>query len=202
MGYGGPFVRSSRFSRLPKNGAHPSQIWMMTISREDFMKAFRLMLLFSVFVLMLAACGGPAAPLTPVSYTIDMTEFAFNPNSLNLKVGQQVTLELTNSGQLVHEIMFGREVMRMNNRPSGYQRDLFETGGVEPEVNIVDEGQMNNGMVEEGHEGFMVVLGPGGRATMTFAVTEAMVGEWEMGCFEQDGVHYDAGMVGPVSITR
>jgi uncharacterized cupredoxin-like copper-binding protein len=186
----------------PQNGVYPSQIRIVTISREDCMKTFRMMLLFSMFVLVLAACGSPAAPLTPVSYTIDMTEFAFNPSSLNLQVGQQVTLELTNSGQLVHEIMFGRDVMRMNNRPSGYQQDLFETGGVEPEVNIVEEGQMDNGMEEEDHEGFMVVLGTGGRATMTFAVTEAMVGEWEMGCFEQDGVHYDAGMFGPVTITR
>jgi uncharacterized cupredoxin-like copper-binding protein len=27
-----------------------------------------------------------------------------------------------------------------------------------------------------------------------------MVGEWEIGCFEQEGVHYDAGMHGPLTI--
>jgi uncharacterized cupredoxin-like copper-binding protein len=27
-----------------------------------------------------------------------------------------------------------------------------------------------------------------------------MVGEWEMGCFEQDGVHYDAGMKGTLVV--
>jgi uncharacterized cupredoxin-like copper-binding protein len=35
---------------------------------------------------------------------------------------------------------------------------------------------------------------------LTFNVTEGMVGDWEMGCFEQDGVHYDAGMKGPVTV--
>jgi hypothetical protein len=54
--------------------------------------------------------------------------------------------------------------------------------------------------VEEGHTGFMVVLPIGAQATVTFEVTEGMVGDWEMGCFEQDGVHYDAGMKGPVSV--
>jgi hypothetical protein len=29
-----------------------------------------------------------------------------------------------------------------------------------------------------------------------------MLGDWEMGCFEQDGVHYDAGMIGAVSVTQ
>jgi uncharacterized cupredoxin-like copper-binding protein len=55
---------------------------------------------------------------------------------------------------------------------------------------------------EEEHAGFVAILGAGGQGTLTFSVTEDMVGEWEMGCFEQDGVHYDAGMHGPVTITR
>jgi hypothetical protein len=31
---------------------------------------------------------------------------------------------------------------------------------------------------------------------VTFTVTEEMVGEWEIGCFLLEGVHYDSGMVG------
>jgi hypothetical protein len=61
---------------------------------------------------------------------------------------------------------------------------------------------MTEAETEEGHAGFMVVLGAGGRGTMTFNVTEGMVGEWEIGCFEQIGVHYDAGMHGPVKVSR
>jgi uncharacterized cupredoxin-like copper-binding protein len=158
-------------------------------------------LLIATLVLSFAACGRAATP-QPVTMTVEMTEYAFTPNNLELKVGQQVTLELVNNGQLQHEIMFGREVMRVNNRPAGYQVDLFETGGVEPEVNIIEEGQMTEGEEEEEHAGFMAILGAGGRGTMTFTVTGDMVGDWEMGCFEQEGVHYDAGMHGPVTITR
>jgi uncharacterized cupredoxin-like copper-binding protein len=98
--------------------------------------------------------------------------------------------------------MLGREVLKMNNRPAGYQVDLFEAGGVEPTVTIIEEGQMTEEEEEEEHAGFVAILGAGGQGTMTFTVTEDMVGEWEMGCFEQDGVHYDAGMHGPVTITR
>lgn len=152
--------------------------------------------------LSLVACGGAATPSPqPVTVTVAMSEYAFNPNNLDLKVGQQVTLELVNNGQLQHEIIFGREVMTMDNRPAGYQVDMFEAGGVEPEINIVEEGQMTEEEEEE-HAGIMVVLGIGGRATMSFTVTEGMLGEWEMGCFEQEGVHYDAGMHGPVTVTR
>ncbi|HLE13267.1 MAG TPA: hypothetical protein VI776_00860 [Anaerolineales bacterium] len=158
-----------------------------------------LFLLIAGFVLV--ACGGAGQPAaTPVSFAIDMAEYTFTPASLDLKVGQQVTLNMTNSGQLQHEIMFGREVMKdENTRPVGYMVDMFETAGVAPEV--TQEGPMPM-EGEEGHVGFMVILPVGGAATVTFPVNEAMVGQWEMGCFEQDGVHYDAGMKGPVTVSQ
>jgi uncharacterized cupredoxin-like copper-binding protein len=147
-------------------------------------------------VFILAACGG-ATP-EPVGFAIDMTEYAFTPPNLELKVGQEVTLTLTNSGALQHEIMFGREVMMSNNRPAGYQVDMFEAGGVTPEVtqDVMPEEE------EEAHTGFMVILPVSGTATVKFTVTEGMVGTWEMGCFEQEGVHYDAGMKGAVTVTQ
>ncbi|MCO6453066.1 MAG: hypothetical protein J5I90_19940 [Caldilineales bacterium] len=170
------------------------------------MKRFALAALALSFVILLAACGG--APVEPVRYTIDMTEYAFNPNTLEFKVGQDIEITLTNSGQLAHEIMFGRDVMKMNNRPAGFQTDLFAAGGVEPEVVMMeshDESGMDNHGEEDEmqHEGFMVLLPKGeSQATMKFKVTPQMAGEWEMGCFEQDGVHYDAGMKGVVTISR
>ena len=150
----------------------------------------------AVLTLLLVACGG-AATSEPVSHTIEMTEYAFTPATLELKVGQEVTLTLVNKGNLQHEVMFGREVVKTNNRPASYQEDMFAAGGVHPEVT---QSAMPEEEVEEGHTGFMVVLPVGAQATVTFDVTEGMVGDWEMGCFEQDGVHYDAGMKGPVSV--
>jgi uncharacterized cupredoxin-like copper-binding protein len=53
-----------------------------------------------------------------------------------------------------------------------------------------------------GHGGLMVMLPKtDDTATMTFVVTEEMVGTWEIGCFQLDGVHYDAGMTGTLTVT-
>jgi hypothetical protein len=40
-----------------------------------------------------------------------------------------------------------------------------------------------------------------GEATVTFVVTEEMVGEWEMGCFLDSGSHLQQGMTGKVVVT-
>jgi uncharacterized cupredoxin-like copper-binding protein len=130
-----------------------------------------------------------------------MTEFAFTPNTIEAKVGQEVTLNLVNKGALEHEIMFGHNVMMMNGLPNGYQEDMFASAGIEPEV-MMAGGGMNDMAMAEDHAGFMVLLPKNGdQATMTFTVTKDMVGEWEIGCFEQDGVHYNAGMVGKLIVT-
>jgi len=154
--------------------------------------------LFAALVMILTACGGGTAEI--VTFDIDMAEYSFSPERLNLKVGQEVTINLSNSGQLQHEIMFGREMMKIDNRPAGYMEDMFEAGGVEPEVTQVGEPEHEG--EEEMHTGFMLALPTDGTATMKFTVTEGMLGDWEMGCFEQDGVHYDAGMIGSVSVSQ
>lgn len=151
-------------------------------------------LLVLVAVVILAACAQSTPE--PVTFTIEMTEYAFNPDTIEVQAGQQVTLNLINRGTLEHEIMFGRDVMMMDNHPNGYQTDMFEEAGVEPEVMMM-EGMEEGGHEEEGHTGFMVLLPEtGAEATMTFTATPEMVGEWEMGCFELEGVHYNSGMVG------
>lgn len=162
------------------------------------MKKLYAALLLAVAALILAACGGgtPGA----VSYDIDMKEYSYTPEKLNFKVGQEVTLNLRNLGQLQHEVMIGREVMKMDNLPAGYMVDMFESAGVEPEVTQVGEPEDEH--EEEMLSGFMVALPENGTATMKFTVNEEMLGEWEMGCFVQDGVHYVAGMKGSVSVTQ
>lgn len=151
---------------------------------------------FALFALLvLTSCSRQKAE--PVSFSIDMSEYAYDPTTIQVKVGQEVTLDLVNHGVLAHELMIGNQVKMVNNRPSGYEQDFFETAGVSPEV--------TGGEVEEGdhghHEGFMLVLPENGdKASMTFVVTKKMVGEWELGCFEQEGVHYTAGMKGKLVV--
>ncbi len=86
--------------------------------------------------------------------------------------------------------------MKMDNRPAGYRVDMFEASGVEPEV--YQEGEPEPEQDEEMQEGFIVAMPIDGTGT----VTGDMVGEWEMSCFEQDGVHYDVGMIGFVTVTK
>ena len=209
-----------------------------------------LLLCVVTLALTLAACGGgasePEAP-EPVSFTVEMTEYAFSPSELNVSVGQEVTLTLVNKGTLEHEIMFGRDVVTADGRPNGYTVDLFEHASVEPDVHggmlMIDgamimgeemdmgddhdeemdmgdehDDEMTDMAMEEddheddeemhmdddghSHDGLMVMLPAGDEtATMTFVVTEDMVGTWEIGCFQLDGVHYDAGMTGTLTVT-
>ena len=162
------------------------------------MKKLLILLILGLAAFLTVACGGSGTP-EEVSFNINMTEYTFTPERLTFKVGQVVTLNLTNSGQLQHEVMFGRDVMTMDNRPAGYEVDMFEAGGVEPEVHQEGEPEHDEEMT---HEGFMVALPVDGTGTLKFTVTEGMLGDWEMGCFEQEGVHYDAGMKGSVTVTN
>ncbi len=101
------------------------------------MKQLGLIQLLLTASILLAACAKQTPE--PVTYTIEMSEYAFSPNTIEAKVGQQVTLELENKGTLEHEIMFGHEVMMMNNRPGGYQSDMFEMANVVPQVMMMQE---------------------------------------------------------------
>jgi plastocyanin len=175
--------------------------------------------LLATVALVLTACGSQAPP-EPLELTIDMTEYAFEPADLEFQVGQEVTLHLTNSGALEHEIMFGRDVMMTDGRPSGYMVDMFETAGVEPEVTVeaaeeehtegdehTEEEEHSEGDEHEedehAHSGFMVMVPASHDVyTMSFTVTEEMVGEWEVGCFLLDGVHYESGMVGSLVVKQ
>lgn len=214
------------------------------------MKRCAFLLIAVGLVLTAAACGGggnePEAP-EPVSFTIEMTEYAYAPSELTVAVGQEVTLTLVNKGQLEHEVMFGRDLATEDGRPNGYTVDMFEFAGVEPEVHggmLMIDGEMimqddhdeemhmaegdadhdeamNDMAMEEGdhedehneemnmaedghahgHDGLMVMLPQGDKtATITFLVTEEMVGTWEIGCFQLGGVHYDAGMRGTFTV--
>ncbi len=186
-----------------------------------------------ILVSLLTACA-PAEPPPPLEISIDMSEYAFSQSELEFQVGQEVTIHLRNTGILPHEIMFGKGLMMMNNLPSGFEEDMFEVGGIEPEVMMM-EGQHDDAVMdtegeaghdddtamdmegeddhddtemdmegEAGHDehtGFMVMVPEGSdEYTITFTVTEAMVGGWEIGCFELDGVHYTSGMKGTVSV--
>lgn len=196
-------------------------------------RLFTALVVLAAALFALTACGSSAQT---VEIRIDMTEFAYAPSTLELKVGQEVTLTLINVGALEHELMIGRELMQMDGMADGYMVDFFEFAGVEPVVTLpagmeaehadeegdehgedhgddhsdadTDEHGEDHGddhsdadTAEHAHDGFMVTVQPGGEeVTVTFTVTEEMVGEWEIGCLYSG--HYEAGMHGTLIITN
>lgn len=48
--------------------------------------------------------------------------------------------------------------------------------------------------------GVMIAREPTETARITFTVTEDSVGEWDFGCFEEDGAHWDDGMKGKIIV--
>lgn len=169
------------------------------------MKSVVNILSFGLGILLLSACSSAPQPL---EVTIRMSEFAYEPNRIEAKVGQQVTLNLVNDGALEHEIMFGRTMMMGDGgQPDGYETDMFMMANMDPSVTFgegmegMDMGEGAMGMDE--HGGYMVTMpGMGQTAQMTFTVTEEMVGEWEFGCFVQEGTHYEQGMHGTMVVTQ
>lgn len=151
--------------------------------------------------LAMSACA--ANPPEPANFTVEMTEFAFDPALIEVQVGQQVTLNLVNKGNLEHELMIGRDVVYEDNRPNGFAKDLFQVGGVSPEISggVTPEASMDDSHLLD-HSGTMVVVPANDTASITFNVTRQMLGEWEIGCFSQQGVHYDAGMAGKFIVNR
>jgi uncharacterized cupredoxin-like copper-binding protein len=197
---------------------------------EDSMSK-RVLILIGVLALIAAACGGAATP-SEGEVVIDLTEYEFAPNSIELVVGQQVTFVLSNVGEKDHEFMIGRTVNTEPGYPNGFDHDFFET--TDPVVDPMDAlegmgdmdmGDMDMGadttmddmdmgadttmgdmdMEEDehaGHTGFMVVRQPGEEATVTFTPTADSVGEWEIGCFEDEGAHWDDGMQGTLTVVE
>jgi uncharacterized cupredoxin-like copper-binding protein len=176
------------------------------------MKHLSIIILVILAGLIVAACGGGGAaqPDTSGNITIELSESKYTPDNIELKVGQKVTITLKNTGEKDHEFMVGRNVMMMDGAPNGFEHDLFE--GMEPMVMkggamgdemdemAHDEEEMEHDM---GHAGFMVLLPNGSEdATVTFSVTEDMVGEWEIGCFTDDGQHYEDGMKGTLVVNN
>ena len=111
------------------------------------------LLLVTVFLLSFAltACGAGNAPTTDLK--VEFTDFAFNPDKFVVPAGQEITLEATNAGAVVHEFV----IMKLGTT-------VGEDVGDEDEENIYGE----------------VEVDPGQSKTITFTAPEA--GEYQIVC--------------------
>ncbi len=145
--------------------------------------------------MMVGACapGGASA----ISVTITMEEYRFNPSSVQVQAGREIRLTLVNRGQETHELMIGRDLITHEGRPAGFAQDFFEGISVRAERGgkPIDIHELME--EEEEEHGFMVALEPGEEpVTLIFTIPTDKVGEWEMGCFENEGAHWELGMQG------
>jgi plastocyanin len=185
------------------------------------------LLLVSVIAVLVAACGGGGETVADGGEVeIVMTEYEFEPSEIHLSPGTTVSFVLTNEGEKDHELMAGQEVHIEDGVPHGFESDFFDTvedltidppDALETSMEGMDMGDESmssdttmgdmddeSEMAEDEHMDeemdVMVVREPAQTATITFTVTEASIGEWEFGCFEEDGAHWDDGMRGTIVV--
>lgn len=186
-------------------------------------KVWRLSTLVIALATIATACGGGEATTADANgnIVIDLTEFDISPDNIVVKVGDTVTIKLTNSGDKVHEWMIGTDVDTDEGFPSGFHNNFFddlmglEVAPMDAAMGMTDmamdatDTTMADAtdttmaameMDDEMDHGIMIMRDPGEQATATFVVTADQVGVWEMACFQEDGAHYDDGMKGTFTV--
>ena len=170
--------------------------------------------------------GGPDAHIR-----VNMTEYGFGSDVIEVRAGQTVEFLLKNSGDLDHEFMIGREVTAtMGGMATGFEHDFFEglmpivdppeavmdmesmdmdmdmdADGHDDDSMDMDSDDSSMDMDADGHDdndhGFMVLLAPGATASLTVTIPDDAVGDWEIGCFRDKGTHWSSGMRAELRIT-
>ena len=128
----------------------------------------RSLLILSVLLsLILASCGG-SAPTTTIDVT--MTDFQFQPSQFTIPAGQEITLNSTNTGAVVHNFV----IMELGTTAG----DRFE------------EDDLPNVYWE-------VEIQPGGSTSTTF-MAPSEPGEYEVVCRTEG--HIVSGMVAKLTV--
>ena len=88
--------------------------------------------------LILSACGASAGPSTSVSIT--MTEFTFLPNTLSVPAWQDITITVTNTGAVAHDLMImkqGKEILGHDDLEDGRADAYWSQEALEPGESLV-----------------------------------------------------------------
>jgi uncharacterized cupredoxin-like copper-binding protein len=118
--------------------------------------------------MLLASCGGASGPTTELDVT--MTDFQFQPNQYTVPAGQEITLNSTNNGAVVHNFV----IMKLGTSAGP----------------MFDEEDIPNVYWE-------VELRPGGTVNTSFTAP-AEPGEYEVVCRTEG--HIASGMTGRLTV--
>jgi len=161
----------------------------------------RWVILLTVFITLVPAAASRAAEAPANAVTLLLKDFKFEPPTLQLHVGDAMTLTIRNEGRAAHEWLIGRTIVRTAEE-KGFQQDLFAL--LNPTVegrqySLERVGRHPPGRDEPATRNSMgVEIQPGGEVTLRFAVPASAKGEWEMGCFYSG--HFETGMKGTLVI--
>lgn len=125
---------------------------------------------------------GAPAQASQATRTVEVTlkDIAFEPGSLKVKAGETVRFVLVNEGNLPHEFNLGSKAMHVE-----HQKEM-----------VALQGKLFTGGGHEHHADNTVLLQPGQRGELTWTFSESA--PIEFACNVPG--HYQAGMVGPLSI--
>lgn len=135
--------------------------------------SFKKVLAVVLFAALLSACAGGSAP---TKVTVTMTEFGFEPNTINLSAGSPVELTLVNEGAVEHDFVI--EVI--------------------PVTNVSSSNSGDHHMATDEHSEFDLhtSTAAGETSTLTFTPTES--GTYQIICSVLG--HKDAGMTGELIV--
>jgi uncharacterized cupredoxin-like copper-binding protein len=127
----------------------------------------------AVVGLALAACAGGDEPSTALEVTT--SEFQFSPNEWTIPAGQEITIEITNDGTVLHEWVLmqpGVTIEAESDLPETEEELLADFVYVEDEVDVGD--------------------------TKTLTFTAPPAGTYQIICAIE--THFDAGMEGTLTV--
>ena len=131
------------------------------------MRRIRSILLVCLLYL-LSACAAAAGPSTDLQ--VNMVDFVYEPNSVTVPAGQQITLELSNNGTAVHNFV------------------IMEYG-----TEVVDHFTSQ----DEGNVYWEAKLPPGESGTFQFTAPD-QPGEYQVVCSTEG--HFEAGMLASLTV--
>jgi len=121
---------------------------------------------------------GEEADAADADRTVQITatdQLVFDPDTIEVQVGETVTFEIANTGTVDHEFVLGSPMFQDEH-----------------------EQEMQSGGMEMGHEPNELEVPAGETASLTWHFTEA--GTTQYGCHEPG--HFPAGMVGTITVSE
>lgn len=145
-------------------------------------------LVMPVLVVLLAGCGDADGPAT---LDVTMEDYRFEPSSLTVPAEQETELVLRNRDDVAHDFQAGRSVMETDDRPVGFEEDLFD--GVALDIEPAFARHTVGGQS-------VVTVPPGAEVALRFTLPTSKAGAWDIGCFHSEGCHYVAGLHGELTV--